>query len=84
MNFLIFINLIKKVNIIIKYNIKYTFKKIRELNYMFSNCLSLINMNILNFNSNKVINMEDMFFEYLILILIVLLIRRVCSKDVIV
>ena len=51
---------------------------------MFSNCSSLININILNFNSNKVINMEDTFFEYLILILIVLLIYRVGSKDVVV
>ena len=51
---------------------------------MLSNCSSLININILNFNSNKVINMEDLFFEYLILILIVLLIRRIDSKDIIV
>jgi len=45
-----------------KYNIKYIFKKnIRNLNYIFYDCLFLTNLNLSNFNTNNVTNMKSMF-----------------------
>ena len=46
-----------------KYNIKYIFKKnIKNLNYMFFGCSTLISLNLSNFNTNNVTNMEYMFY----------------------
>ena len=45
-----------------KYTIKYIFKKnITKTNYMFSECSSLTNINLSNFNINSVTNMSWMF-----------------------
>ena len=44
------------------YNIKYIFKKnMTKLDYMFSFCSSLTNINLSNFNTNNVTNMSSMF-----------------------
>mgnify|MGYP002626851517 CR=1 FL=1 len=45
-----------------KYLIKYTFKKyLTNINYMFSECSSLININLSNFNTKNVKDMSMMF-----------------------
>ena len=44
------------------YKIKYTFKnKLSNTCYMFSDCSSLININLSNFNTQNVTNMNSMF-----------------------
>ena len=46
-----------------KYNIKYIYKsKITKIDYMFSGCSSLTNINLSNFNTNNVTNMNRMFY----------------------
>ena len=47
-----------------KYTILYIFKNnITNTNYMFCGCKSLTNINLSNFNTNKVTDMSDMFYE---------------------
>ena len=60
-----------KINFCFKYNFKkkgkYTIKIILKKNlecsnYMFSNCSSLTSLNLSNFNTNNVTNMDSMFY----------------------
>ena len=45
-----------------KYKIKYSFKNtLTKINHMFSDCESLTNINLSNFNTQNVTNMSDMF-----------------------
>ena len=45
-----------------KYIIKYIFKNILLTStYMFANCLNIINLDLSNFNTEKIINMSCMF-----------------------
>ena len=47
-----------------KYIIKYKFKKLlNSTNYMFSYCNSLLSLDLSNFNTQNVINMESMFSD---------------------
>ena len=47
-----------------KYTIEYSFKNsITKTNHMFRNCNTLINLNLSNFNTNKVSNMSNMFYD---------------------
>ena len=47
-----------------KYTFLYIFKNyITNTNYMFRGCLSLTNINLSNFNTNNVIDMNNMFFN---------------------
>ena len=46
-----------------KFIIKYLFKKnIKNLNFMFSLCICLTNIDLSNFNTQNVTNMSEMFF----------------------
>ena len=47
-----------------KYKIKYVFKKLLySTNHMFSDCMSLISLDLSNFNAKYVSNMEYMFYN---------------------
>ena len=46
------------------YKIKYIFKKLlTSTNYMFSDCSSLISLDLLNFNTQNVTDMKYMFYN---------------------
>ena len=61
-NILIPFNYFYKFTIKGKYIIKYSFNNyLTKTNYMFSGCSSLININLSDFNMNKVSNMRNMF-----------------------
>ena len=75
-----------------KYKIKYIFKQfLIKTDCMFYECRSLINIDLIHFNTQNVINMEGMFcgceslnnIIYLILILKMLLTWNICSVGVI-
>ena len=47
-----------------KYKIEYLFKKnLKKIDYMFYGCSSLINLNLLNFQTKKVTNMSCLFYN---------------------